>query len=178
MGGEGLEEVDKGAPLVDHDVNQGGNVEGAEECKAQLLQECKATLNEKNDKFERSQTCLLARTAQMEAIIGSKDEQIKAASAKDERMLTLETTLERRDQELALKEKEILAIVSTLRSKDQKITNLEATLRNSKPIDVMDLISDMEAWTAPTSPPVLFSSAPAWSMQKWIQRAYFRASCK
>ena len=54
MGGEGLEEVDKGAPLVDHDVNQGGNVGGAEECKAQLLQECKATLNEKNDKFKRS----------------------------------------------------------------------------------------------------------------------------
>ena len=36
MGGEGLEEIDKGAPLVGHDVDQGGNVGGAEECKAQL----------------------------------------------------------------------------------------------------------------------------------------------
>ena len=93
-------------------------------------------------------------------IIASKDEQIKAAAAKDERILTLETTSERRDQELALKDKDILAIVSTLRSKDQKLTDLEAALRNSKPIDVVNL-QVMETWTAPTSPPALLPSAPA-----------------
>ena len=165
---------------IDHLVHDGCHFLSSlfQEKYLAALQECKATLKETHDKFEWSKTRLLAHTAQVEASLVSKDEQIKTAVEKDERILTLETTLERRDREIALTDKDILAIVSTLRSKDQKITNLEATLRNSKPIDVMDLISDMEAWTAPTSSPVLFPSAPAWSMQKWIQRAYFRASCK
>jgi hypothetical protein len=119
------------------------------------LQDCKATLKETHDKFEWSHTRLLARTAQVEASIALKDEQIKTAAAKDERILTLETTLERRDQERAMKDKDILAIVSTLRSKDQKITDLEDALRNSKPIDVVDLISDgrVDCTNESTDPP-------------------------
>jgi formate dehydrogenase maturation protein FdhE len=37
-----------------------------------------------------------------------------------------------RDQERAMKDKDILAIVSTLRSKDQKITDLEAALSDGR----------------------------------------------
>ena len=119
------------------------------------VQECKATLKETHDKFEWSKTRLLAHTAQVEASLVSKDEQIKTAVEKDERILTLETTLERRDREIALTDKDILAIVSTLRSKDQKITDLEPALRSSKPIVVMDLISDgrVDCTNESTDPP-------------------------
>ena len=88
------------------------------------------TLKKKHDRIERVKKRLEARANK------------KAAAAKDERILTLETILERKDQELALKEKDILAILSTLKSNDEKIANLEAALKNSKPIDVVDLISD------------------------------------
>ena len=119
------------------------------------LQECKAKLKENHDKFEKSQTRSLVRTTQVEAILVPKGKQIKTAAAKDERIMTLETTLDCRDQDLALKDKDILAIVSILRSKDQKITDLEAALRNSKPIDVVDLTRDgnLDCTNEPTGPP-------------------------
>ncbi len=113
------------------------------------LQDCMAKLKEEHDKINRSQTRLLARPAQVEAILASKDEQIKAAAAKDEKILTLETALQRKDQELALKDKEV-------RSKDEKIAVLEGALKNCKPIDVVDLIShgNLDITNESTGPPL------------------------